>query len=133
MQFVHKSETESLNELRFFGHLSIFPCKQVVRSLGEIMKKQIGAGWRPGMEQRSSLDGRQVKCLIASEGHVWMKDYFDRLPSSVRRRLAESDFNICPACADEEANRVAKARGLQKPSVRVYLDVIKAIERELKQ
>src|SRR6476620_4526394 len=30
------------------------------------------ADWTPTMEQRAGLEGRQVKCLIASEGHLWM-------------------------------------------------------------
>ena len=94
-------------------------------------KMKIRSGWKPGMEMRSSLDGRQVKCLIASEGHVWMKRYFDRLPPAVRRRLAESDFNICPACMDEEARRVAMASGLRKPTIDIYFDVIEAIEDQL--
>ena len=59
------------------------------------------ADWTPTMEQRADLEGRQVECLIASEGHLWMRDYFDRFPSVVRRRLAESAFNICPACMVE--------------------------------
>jgi hypothetical protein len=91
---------------------------------------KIRGGWKPNMEKRSTLDGRQVKCLINDEGHVWIR-YYDRLPPPVRRRLAESVFNICPACLHMEARRVAAARGLQKPTVRVYLAVIKAIEREL--
>ena len=66
-------------------------------------------GWTPTMEQRADLNGRQVKCLIASEGHLWMRGYFDRLPPVVRRRLAESRFNICPACMDEEARMTAPA------------------------
>jgi hypothetical protein len=61
------------------------------------MSKKRRADWVPTMEQRSSLEGRQLKCLIASEGHLWMRGYFDRLPPIVRRRLAESDFNICTA------------------------------------
>ena len=91
------------------------------------------ADWAPTMEERSSLEGRQVKCLIASEGgHLWMRDYFDRFPSVVRRRLAESAFNICPACMDEEAHRVARQRKETKPSIATYFRVIGAIERKLK-
>jgi hypothetical protein len=78
------------------------------------------------MEERADLEGRQVKCLIASEGHFWMKSYFDHLPSAVRRRLANSRFNICPACMDEEAHRIER-----KPSLTTYLAVIEAIERKL--
>jgi hypothetical protein len=73
------------------------------------------------MEQRAGLEGRQVKCLIASEGHLWMRGYFDRLPRIVRQRLAESAFNICPACMEN------------KPSVATYFAVIEAIERRLNQ
>ena len=78
------------------------------------------------MEQRADLQGRQVKCLIASEGHGWMRGYFDRLPPAVLRRLAESEFNICAACLHEEAHTAAS-----KPTVAIYLAVIEAIERKL--
>jgi hypothetical protein len=83
------------------------------------------------MEQRADSDGRQVKCLIASEGHLWMRDYFDRFPSAVRRRLAESPFNICPACMSEEAERMAATQRLKRPTLSVYLGVIAVIERKL--
>jgi hypothetical protein len=72
-----------------------------------------------------SLEGRQVKCLTADEGHVWMPSY-DRLPPAVRRRLAQSPFNICAACMAIEARRAAS-----KPTVEVYFAVIEAIERRL--
>jgi hypothetical protein len=51
--------------------------------------------WTPTMEQRAGGNpkARQVKCLIASKGHQWMKSHFDELPKAVRRRLAESAFN----------------------------------------
>ena len=84
------------------------------------------------MEQRTDLEGRQVKCLIASEGHLWMRDYFDRFPSAVRRRLAESAFNICSACTDEEAHTAARQRKETKPSVGTYFRVIEVIERKLR-
>ena len=87
--------------------------------------------WTPAMEQRAALEGRQIKCLIASEGHLWMRGYFDRFPSAVRRRLAESAFNICPACMDEEAHTAARQRKETKPSVGTYLLVIKTIEQKL--
>jgi hypothetical protein len=47
-------------------------------------------GWTPTLGQRlTDPEARQVKCLIASEGHLWMRGCFDRLPPVVRRRLAE--------------------------------------------
>jgi hypothetical protein len=89
-------------------------------------------GWAPGMERgAANEEARQVKCLIASEGHLWMSGYFDRLPGAVRRRLAYARHNICPACMVQEAQRVAKARGRKRPSVADYFDVIEAIEQDL--
>jgi hypothetical protein len=96
------------------------------------MRKR-NADWTPTMEQRSSLLGQQVKCLIASEGHIWMQDYFDRFPRPVRRRLAESAFNICPACMDQEAHAAAHQSKETKPSIGTYFRVIEAIERKLKR
>ena len=89
--------------------------------------------WTPAMEQRAGLEGRQVKCLIASEGHLWMRDYFDRFPSIVRRRLADSTFNICPACMDEEAHTAGRQSKETRPSVDTYLFVIKTIEQKLRK
>jgi hypothetical protein len=39
----------------------------------------------------------QVKCRLNDEGHVWIS-YFDDLPRTVRQRLRETPFNLCPAC-----------------------------------
>jgi hypothetical protein len=89
------------------------------------------AGWSSNMEQRADLEGRQVKCLIASKGHLWMRGYFDRLPPAVRHRLAESRFNICAACMDEEAHEVAARRKEKKPSIATYFAVIERIEQQL--
>jgi hypothetical protein len=61
-----------------------------------------------------------------------MQGYFDRFPSVVRRRLAESAFNICPACTDKEAHAAARQRKETAPSVATYFRVIEAIERKLK-
>ena len=91
----------------------------------------IRADWTPSMELRANLEGQQVKCLIASEGHLWMRGWFDRFPRAVRRRLAESNFNICPACMDAETRRAANQRREIKPSVATYLAVIEAIEQKL--
>lgn len=94
---------------------------------------KIKSGWSPKMEQRAEREDRQVKCLIASGGHLWMRGYFGRLPPAVRRRLAEGRFNICPACMSEEADRAARARGLRRPTIRIYFEVISAIEKKLEQ
>jgi hypothetical protein len=43
-------------------------------------------------------DENQTRCWTATEGHIWMNDYFDDLPPRVRQRLRASPFNLCPAC-----------------------------------
>jgi hypothetical protein len=91
---------------------------------------KVRGGWRADMPQRRGRDEKQVLCLTADAGHVWIH-YYDRLPPPVRRRMAESPFNICAACMSIEANNVAAARGLGRPSIRIYFDVITAIERKL--
>ena len=90
--------------------------------------KRQRTGWSPNMEQRAAKNARQVKCLIASAGHMWMVSDFDRLPAAVRHRLADSAFNICPACLREEARRIE-----HKPSIATYIAVIAAIEQELRE
>jgi hypothetical protein len=93
---------------------------------------KIRAGWKPGMERRAAgEEGRQVKCLIASEGHLWMRGYYDRLPRLVRRRLTESPFNICPACLTEEARRLRLAKR-SRSRTQTFFDAINAIERQLR-
>jgi hypothetical protein len=52
--------------------------------------------------------------------------YYDRLPAPVRRRLAESGYNICAACLTIEAER-QEAR----PSIATFLRVLVEIERQL--
>jgi hypothetical protein len=78
------------------------------------------AGWTSNMERGRTLEGLQVKCLTADEGHVWMHR-FDSLPLAVRRRLAESRFNICPT---------ARRRN-SRPSIATYFAVIEQIEQQL--
>jgi hypothetical protein len=91
---------------------------------------KVRTGWASGKGLRRDPDGAQVRCLTSDEGHVWIHTY-DKLPPPVRRRLAESAFNLCAACLDIEAHAVAQTRGLQRPTLHVYFDVIRAIEREL--
>jgi hypothetical protein len=74
-----------------------------------------------------TFEGRQVKCLIADEGHVWIH-YYDELPLPVRQRLANSRFNICPACMVMEALKRVR-RG--QPTIAMYCEVIDEIERQL--
>ena len=61
-----------------------------------------------------------------------MQDYYDRFPGAVRQRLAESPFNICPACLDEEVRREALQRNAKHSSIITYFTVIARIERKLR-
>ena len=70
------------------------------------------------------LDGRQVRCTTFDEGAVWIHG-LDKLPPPVRRRLANSRFNICPTCVLQDARRNGA------PTIKLYFAVIEAIERVL--
>jgi len=72
----------------------------------------------------AALDGRQVRCTTFDEGSVWIHE-LDNLPSPVRRRLANSRFNICPTCVAIDARRNGT------PRLKLYFAVIDAIERTL--
>src|SRR5215475_14867814 len=77
-----------------------------------------------GSKRMAVLDGRQVRCTTFDEGFVWIHR-LDSLPPPVRRRLANSCFNICPTCVDVDT----RINGT--PSLRLYFAVIDAIERTL--
>jgi hypothetical protein len=95
--------------------------------MGKTPRKTPQRGWSPAMGSRvGGADAKQVKCLIASAGHEWMCCYFDRLPASVRRRLAESRHNVCAACLTEEAERQEP-----RPSVATFIRVLVEIELQL--
>ena len=93
---------------------------------------KIDPRWSPTMMRRpgSSQEAQQVRCLTGDEGSEWIHG-LDTLPPPVRRRLADSVFNICPTCVQMEANAEARRRGLRRPTIAVYFDVIAAIEKKL--
>ena len=78
-----------------------------------------------GSEQGHGKQGDQIKCLTSFDGWEFMPD-FDSLPPVVRRRLAESRHNICAACMEIEARKIARS-----PTTRIFIEVIEATEREL--
>lgn len=49
-----------------------------------------------------NTDKFQGLCLQSNEGWQHM-NMFDRMPPSLRRRLAYSPFNLCPACVRDVA------------------------------
>ena len=86
--------------------------------------------WSSTMMRRSSQEAQQVRCLTGDEGSEWLHG-LDELPPPVRRRLAESVYNICPTCVDMETRAEAKRLGLRQPTIAIYFDVIGAIEQKL--
>jgi len=77
-----------------------------------------------GSKRMAALDDRQVRCTTFDEGSVWIHR-LDSLPRPVRRRLANSRFNICPTCVAIDARRNGT------PNLKLYFAVIDAIERTL--
>jgi hypothetical protein len=94
---------------------------------------KIDPHWGPNMMRRpgGTRESQQVACLTGDQGSEWIHG-LDDLPPPVRRRLATSNFNICPTCTAQEANAEAERRGLRRPTIAVYIDVIEAIERRLR-
>jgi hypothetical protein len=78
-------------------------------------------------------DDDQVECWIASAGHLWMKDYYDRLPLLVRQRLQVSPFNLCPACLVTEFLPKVRARYPEYPREKALLVTIALMEKLIEQ
>jgi hypothetical protein len=89
---------------------------------------KIDSCWSSTMMHHSSQNAQQVYCTTGDQGSEWISG-LDDLPPPVRRRLAESRFNICPTCVDMEARR--NTRGRKRPTISTFFDVIEAIERRL--
>jgi hypothetical protein len=91
---------------------------------------KIDPRWSPTMMRGSSQNAQQVFCTTGDQGSEWVSGN-DDLPPPVRRRLADSRFNICPTCIGVDAELEAERRGLRRPTVAVYYAVIEAVERRL--
>jgi len=50
---------------------------------------KVRSAWASGKGLRADPDGKQVRCLTADAGHVWIHAY-DKLPPLVRKRLEGS-------------------------------------------
>jgi hypothetical protein len=93
---------------------------------------KISPKWSPTMMKRSSQNAQQVFCTTGDQGSEWIHG-LDELPAPVRRRLANSHLNLCPTCIGIDADSEARRRGLRRPTIAVYFDVIEAIERRLNE
>jgi hypothetical protein len=78
-------------------------------------------------------DINQTKCWIATSGHIWMNAYFDTLPLSVRRRLRNSPFNLCPACLVTEFMPKVRLRHPGYSHEKALLAGIEMMEAELRR
>jgi hypothetical protein len=83
-------------------------------------------------DQRND-DMNQTKCWIATEGWMWMRSYFDRLPLPVRRRLQSSPFNLCPACLVTKFMPKVHARHPGYSKTRALLAAIEVMETQLQK
>ena len=84
-----------------------------------------------GVKQNDEVD--QTYCLIATGGHLWMKDFFDTLPVPVRRRLRSSPFNICPACLQVEVLPKVRAKHPNWPREKLLVASIEIMESEVRK
>jgi hypothetical protein len=75
-------------------------------------------------------DENQTRCWTSSGGHIWMNNYFDTLPASVRARLRASPFNLCPACMCVYFLPEVSSRF---PLEKRYFVAIEAMEKEVRQ
>lgn len=75
----------------------------------------------------------QTKCLINSEGHLWMDNYFDTLPAAVRRRLRNSPFNLCPACLALEVLPEVRRKHPNYSAEKALLAAIEVMEAEVRK
>jgi hypothetical protein len=78
-------------------------------------------------------DVNQTFCLIATGGHLWMRGYFDDLPSPVRRRLRVSPFNLCPACLQTEVMPKLRRRHPTYSRDKLLFAAIEVMERQVRQ
>jgi hypothetical protein len=85
-------------------------------------------------EPASSNDGEAKAAHRTKESRLDADDGAAGGPRrTIRHRLAESRFNVCPACMDEDAHIAAAQRGESRPSISTYLTVIDLIEQKLAQ
>lgn len=72
----------------------------------------------------------QGKCLQSTNGATWMVSHFDGMPSSIRRRLRESPFNLCAACVGDLA--LAKVMRNSMGMEKAYLSSINEMEEMIR-
>jgi hypothetical protein len=87
------------------------------------------------MKQRAkqNTEINQTYCLIATGGHMWMRGYFDTLPTTVRRRLRTSPFNLCPACLVTEVMPKVQSAHPSYSREKLLFAAIEVMEAQVRQ
>lgn len=75
----------------------------------------------------------QTFCLIATGGHLWMRDFYDNLPVVVRQRLRSSPFNICPACLQIEVMPTVRRQHPNWTRERLLLTAVEIMEAQVRK
>jgi hypothetical protein len=90
---------------------------------------------KPRAKSASKLDDdiNQTFCLYASAGHLWMRSHYDNLPLSVRRRLRNSPFNLCPWCLVVEVLPNVQRRHPAYPRERALFAAIEIMESKVRK
>jgi hypothetical protein len=82
---------------------------------------------------KENAEINQTFCLIATGGHLWMRNYFDVLPLPVRRRLRNSQYNLCPACLMTEVLPKVRSRHPGYSREKALMAAIAMMEAQLRQ
>ena len=82
---------------------------------------------------KQNAEVNQTFCLIATGGHLWMRDYFDTLPLPVRRRLRDAPFNLCAACLETEVLPKVQFKHPTYSREKALFTAIEVMEREVRQ
>jgi hypothetical protein len=85
--------------------------------------------WMPRKVKEDNL----AKCINENVGCTFMKSHYDNLSRKVRNRLANSPFNICPACFNGRLDRGWGWRGRGKPLTDAdFFRCIEIVEQKLR-
>jgi hypothetical protein len=109
-----------------------------------VKRKKFARPWRGGgqrVRDTEPIAARRAKdeidqtdlYLINTHGSMWMRGYFDRLPLSVRRRLRDAPFNLCPACLVTEFLPKVQRQHPNYSRERALFAAIEAMEAEVRK
>lgn len=83
------------------------------------------------MPKMEASDRFQGLCLESLKGHEFM-DVYDAMPVSIREIFKASSFNICPACLQDQANKIADGEMDNYPTEKHYRMALSEIEQMIR-